>query len=37
MVVALACGIAFMLAGAIGAMLTIQHLLQTADPAQSVR
>ena len=34
MVIALTCGIALLLAGAIGATLMIQHLLQTADQAR---
>ena len=37
MVIVLTCGIAFLLAGAIGATLTIQHLLQTADQSQPTR
>ncbi|WP_428149868.1 helix-turn-helix domain-containing protein [Brevundimonas sp.] len=36
-VIALTCGIAFLLAGAIGATLMIQHLLQAADQAQRLR
>ena len=37
MVIALTCGIALLLAGAIGATLMIQHLLQTADQAPRLR
>jgi len=37
MVIVLTCGIAFLLAGAIGATLMIQHLLQTADQSQPIR
>jgi hypothetical protein len=37
MVIVLTCGIAFLLAGAMGAILTIQHLLQAADPSQPIR
>ncbi len=37
MVIALTCGIVFLLAGAIGATLMIQHLLHTADQAQQLR
>jgi hypothetical protein len=36
-VIALTCGIAFLLAGAIGATLMIQHLLQDLDLAQRIR
>lgn len=36
MVIALTCGIAFLLAGAIGATLMIQHLLQAADQARQL-
>ena len=35
--IALTCGIAFLLAGAIGATLMIQHLLQETDLAQPIR
>lgn len=31
MVIVLTCGIAFLLVGAVGSTLMIQHLLQTAD------
>ena len=37
MVLVLTCGIAFLLAGAIGATLMIQHLLQDTDMAQRIR
>lgn len=37
MVIALTCGIALLLAGAIGATLMIQHLLQTVDQVQPLR
>ncbi|WGM30552.1 hypothetical protein KKHFBJBL_00777 [Brevundimonas sp. NIBR11] len=37
MVLVLTCGIAFLLAGAVGATLMIQHLLQDADRPQQSR
>ena len=37
MVIVLTCGMAFLLAGAVGATLTIQKLLQTSDQAQQTR